>query len=78
MIIALLYYCNDLSIVEDILKTSPQYSIRTNYLYEVLIGYESSNEDIVGPQEINSFLDEVYKNILFFQRCLETLTFTKY
>ncbi len=65
MTIALLYYCNDLSIVEDILKTVPQYSIRINYLNELLIGYESSDNDLIEPQEINSFLESVYKIIPF-------------
>ena len=63
MTIALLYYCNDLSIVEDILKTVPEYSIRLNYLNELLIGYESSDDDLIKPQEINSFLENVYKTI---------------
>ncbi len=70
MTIALLYYCNDLSIVKEILQTVPQYSIRKNYLNEVLIGYESSNEDLIQPQEINSFLENTYKIIPFFPAIL--------
>ncbi len=66
MTIALLYYCNDLSIVEDILQTVPQYSIRINNLNELFIGYESTPNDLIKPQEINFFLEDVYKIIPFF------------
>ncbi len=59
MTITLMYYCDDLNIVEDILRTVPQYSIRTNSLYELLIGYDESDKDLIKPQEINSFLENL-------------------
>lgn len=70
MTIALLYYCNDLSIVYDILQTVPQYSIRTDYLNELLIGYESSTTDLIKPQEISPFWENVYKIIPSFPTIL--------
>ena len=60
MTIALLYYSDDLNKVEDILNTVPKYSIRKDARNEFLIGYERSDKDFIKPQEINSFLEDLY------------------
>ncbi len=44
MTIALIYYCDDLNIVEEILKTTPQYKnfFSKSNVFEILSGYETS------------------------------------
>ncbi len=68
MTIALLYYSDDLSKIEEILTTSPKYSIRRGALNELLIGYDSSCEDLIKPQEINQFLEVLYNILPFFAK----------
>lgn len=77
MTICLLYYCDDISIVEEILKTKPKYGIKMPKIatlsnaYELLIGYEKGDEDfLIEPDEIDKFLKELYNKLPFFSSSL--------